>query len=429
MAPLHVPEYHSLELTSGPAMIPNSEFEPCRVVVIGGCGHIGLPVSILSASKGHPTTIYDINRAAIAEVHAGRMPFHEEGAEALLREVLDDGSLSLAEHPKCVWDAEIIILIVGTPVDKYMSPRVETIFESLEACLPYMHAGQTLMLRSTVYPGVSEQVQDFLHARDLDVDVVFCPERVAQGFAIREMQTLPQIISGFSERGLEAARKFYRTMAPKLIELEPLEAELAKLFTNAYRYIEFATVNQFYMIAESQGASYSKIHAAIKEDYPRLSKLPGPGFAAGPCLLKDTMQLASFYKHHFSLGLDAVWVNEGLPAFMIDQIKAKYPLRELSVGILGMAFKANNDDKRDSLSYKLRNLLRLETQSVACHDPHIQDPTFDALDDVLEKSDLLIVGAPHREYLQLEIPDSTIVIDIWQALISEQASAAKAGSE
>ena len=190
------------------------------------------------------------------------------------------------------------------------------------------------------------------------------------------------------------ARRFFEPIAPEVIPLELLEAELAKLFTNAYRYIEFATVNQFYMIAETRDADYHRIQEAIKHDYPRLAHLPGPGFAAGPCLLKDTMQLAAFYNHNFSLGHAALWINEGLPDFIVEQLKRKHPLREKTVGILGMAFKADNDDKRDSLSYKLRKLLRVEARRTLCHDPYVQDPSFAPLETVVSESDILIVATP-----------------------------------
>jgi UDP-N-acetyl-D-mannosaminuronic acid dehydrogenase len=230
------------------------------------------------------------------------------------------------------------------------------------------------------------------------------------------MRELPQIVSGFSERGLTSARAFFAPMGPDLVELEPLEAELAKLFTNSYRYIEFAIVNQFYMMAEAHGASYARIEAAIKHRYPRLAHLPGPGFAAGPCLLKDTMQLAAFDNHNFALGQAALWINEGLPDFLVRQLKAAYPLRDLTVGVLGMAFKAENDDKRDSLAYKLRKLLRIEARRTLCHDPYVTDPELAPLEQVLAESDVLIVATPHRMYRELQVPEHMIVLDMWGCL-------------
>ncbi len=386
------------------------------VSVIGGCGHVGLPLAVVSASLGRPTSIYDIDEGAIASVGAGRAPFLEQGLDDLLPKVLRDGTLTLSSDPKVLAEARHVVLVVGTPVDRYLNPELDALFGALEPCLPHLRDGQTLILRSTVYPGTSRKIQDWLDERGLRVDVAFCPERIAQGFAIPEIRELPQIISAFSESGLEAAREFFEPIAPSLVSLEPLEAELAKLFTNAYRYIEFATVNQFYMIAEAQGADYHRIERAIKHDYPRLAHLPGPGFTAGPCLLKDTMQLAAFYNHNFSLGHAALWINEGLPDFIVGQLKAEHRLRDKTVAILGMAFKAESDDTRDSLSYKLFKLLRLEAKRTLCHDPYVRDPGLVPLDRAVSEADILIVATPHREYRDLRVPADKVVVDIWNCL-------------
>jgi len=387
-----------------------------KVGVIGGCGHVGLPLAVVNASLGRPTAIYDIDEDAIANVRAARPSFLEHGMQEPLEQVLGDGTLTLSSDPKTLADARFVVLIVGTPVDRYLNPELDALFGALEPCLPHLRAGQTLILRSTVYPGTSRKIKEFLEDRGLAVEVAVCPERIAQGFAMTELRDLPQIISAFSPEGLAAAREFFSPIAPTLVPLEPLEAELAKLFTNAYRYIEFATVNQFFMIAEAHGADYQSIQHAIKLDYPRLGHLPAPGFAAGPCLLKDTMQLAAFYNHNFSLGHAALWINEGLPDFLVEQLKRQGPIRGKTVGILGMAFKAESDDKRDSLSYKLRKLLRLEAKATLCHDPYVRDPDLVPLDKVVAESDILIVATPHREYRELQIPDGKTVVDIWGCL-------------
>jgi UDP-N-acetyl-D-mannosaminuronic acid dehydrogenase len=386
------------------------------VAVIGGCGHVGLPLAVVNAALGRPTIIYDVDEKAIGTIRGGRAPFLDQGLDRLLAKVVRDGSLELSSDPKVLAGARYVVLIVGTPVDRYLNPQLDALFGVLDPCLEHLRDGQTLILRSTVYPGTSRKIQDYLNDRGLRVDVAFCPERIAQGYAVRELQELPQIISASSKAGLDAARRFFEPIAPEVIPLELLEAELAKLFTNAYRYIEFATVNQFYMIAEARGADYHRIQEAIKHDYPRLAHLPGPGFAAGPCLLKDTMQLAAFYNHNFSLGHAALWINEGLPDFIVEKLKREHPLRERTVGILGMAFKADNDDKRDSLSYKLRKLLRVEARLTLCHDPYVRDPDFSPLETVVADSDILILATPHSEYRDLQIPEGKHVIDIWHFL-------------
>jgi len=399
-----------------------------RVVVVGGCGHVGLPLAIVSALSGCPTTILDVDSEALAMVERGRMPFMEEGAEPLLRQVLETGQLSLSRDPSVIADCALVILVIGTPVNEFLAPRLDVVIRTLEEYEPHFRKGQTLILRSTVYPGVSSRVQRYFQRRGLDVDVAFCPERVAQGRLIQELKELPQIISAFSDRGLAAARAFFDRFAPSTVVLEPLEAELAKLFSNAYRYIQFATANQFYVIAEGKGLDYDRIYRAMTVDYPRLRGLPGPGFAAGPCLLKDTLQLAAYSRQTFSLGLAAVWVNEGLPEFIVEQAGHRCDLDTATVGILGMAFKPEVDDIRDSLSYKLRRLLTLEARRVLCHDPYVKDPSFSDLDTLVRESDLLIVATPHSAYRLLEIPAAKIVIDPWHFLAASGLRSAAGGS-
>lgn len=384
-----------------------------ELVVIGGCGHVGLPLAIVAAHAGRRTTICDRDANAVSLVMGGKTPFLEDGAEPLLAKGLASGRLTATTDPAVVGRADIVVIVIGTPIDEHLTPRMNVIFDVLREYLRHFKSGQLLVLRSTVYPGVSAKVQEFFDEKGLDVAVAFCPERVAQGNVIRELSELPQIVSAFSERGLQGATELFRPFAKRIIALTPLEAELAKLFSNTYRYIQFATANQFYTIATSHGADFHRIREAMCQDYPRLVSMPGPGLAAGPCLFKDTMQLAAFSKHNFSLGLAAVWVNEGLPQFLIDQISERCDLPRATVGILGMSFKAENDDIRDSLSYKLRKLLLLEAKRILCHDPYVKDSSFSSLEEVIAESGVVIVATPHRIYRDVAIPPEKIVIDVW----------------
>ena len=197
----------------------------------------------------------------------------------------------------------------------------------------------------------------------------------------------------------------------------PEEAELAKLFTNTWRYMKFAMANQFFTIAQDAGADYTRILAAIKTDYPRAKDLPGPGFAAGPCLLKDTMQLAAFTPDHFPLGHSAMQVNEGMPAWVVSTMEARYgSLEGRSIALLGMAFKAEIDDTRASLSYKLKNELMSHAREVLTTDPYVTtDPTLLPLDEVIARSDVLIVCTPHRSYKAADLKGKPVV-DVWGLL-------------
>jgi UDP-N-acetyl-D-mannosaminuronic acid dehydrogenase len=386
------------------------------IAVIGGCGHVGLPLALIFADRGQSVLIYDIDSRAVSSVAAGRMPFHEDGAEPMLERALRSGRLEVTDRPDGLGRCRHLILIVGTPVDEHLNPALDAIPSALEACGPFLRNGQVLILRSTVFPGTSARVQRWLDERSLDIAVAFCPERVAQGQSLKEFTELPQIVSAFSQRGLEAARTLFSHITGDLVEMQPAEAELAKLLTNAWRYIQFATANQFFMMAQSHGLDYYRILEGSRLRYPRLAAMPGPGFAAGPCLFKDTMQLAAFSHNEFFLGHAAMLVNEGLPDFLVQQVKARFSLEGKTAGILGMAFKAGSDDSRSSLSYKLKNILRSECRSVLCTDPRVRDDGLVSLERVLAESDVIFIGAPHQEYRGIRPREGSVVVDVWNLL-------------
>jgi UDP-N-acetyl-D-mannosaminuronic acid dehydrogenase len=246
----------------------------------------------------------------------------------------------------------------------------------------------------------------------LDIDIAFCPERIAEGRAMTELFDLPQIVAARTETAQRRAEALFGSLTSSIVALQPEEAELAKLFTNTWRYIKFATANQFFMLANDAGLDFERIRSALAQDYPRAADLPMSGFAAGPCLFKDTMQLAAFSDNTFALGHAAMLVNEGLPLYVASRLEATHDLASMTVGILGMAFKADSDDVRSSLSYKLRRILAVKAQAVLCTDPYVDDDArLSSLEDVVAQSDLLVIGAPHQQYAELQT--TTPIVDIW----------------
>ena len=225
--------------------------------------------------------------------------------------------------------------------------------------------------------------------------------------------------SSATPRATERAEALFRRLDVRIITLPPVEAELAKLFSNAYRYITFATSNQFYLIAQRYGADFDRVHAAVTTDYPRLAGFSRAGLAGGPCLLKDTMQLGAFNHNAFPIGHAAMMINEGLPANLVETAKAKHHLAGATAAILGMAFKGNSDDSRASLAYKLRKILTLECRRVLCTDPYIRDPTFVPLDTALRDADIVFLGACHEEYRDLVIDKP--VVDVFGFLRKRRA--------
>ncbi len=379
--------------------------------MVGGCGHVGLPLAITFADCGLRTAIYDINEKALARVARGEMPFLERGAAPKLKKTLKNKKLLVSDNPGVISESEHIIIIIGTPIDEFLNPRLQDIHRTLKELQQYLRPGQTIILRSTIYPGTTRLVKNLV--KNKNIKVAFAPERVAQGYAMEELKTLPQIVSGVDRASELSAEKLFKKIARDVIVLSPEEAELAKLMTNAWRYIQFAVANQFFTIAEGRGLDFYKIFHAVKHKYPRTADFPSPGFAAGPCLFKDTMQIAAFAENSFFLGHAAMLINEGLPNFIIKQLKENYDLSKKTVGILGMAFKGDSDDRRDSLSYKLKKALEVDAEAVLCTDVYIREAGFDDLKTVLKKSDIIILGAPHKEYQKLKFRQGTRVVDIW----------------
>jgi UDP-N-acetyl-D-mannosaminuronic acid dehydrogenase len=385
------------------------------VVVIGGAGHVGLPLAIALAERGAKVGIYDISEQAVAGVNAAELPFAEPGAAPVLREVVAAGRLIADTDPGIVSTAETVIVVIGTPVDEHLNPNQTAIPKALGGCIEHFRDGQLVVLRSTVFPGVTALVEKTFVNRGLTLDTAFCPERIAEGKAMTELYELPQIVAGRTERAAARAAKLFGLLTDSIVHVTPEEAELAKLVTNVWRYIKFAAANQFYMMANDRGLDFERIRHAVTFEYPRAADMPGAGFAAGPCLFKDTMQLAAMTDNNFALGMSAMQVNEGLPLYLASRMEAGFDLKSSTVGILGMAFKGGSDDIRSSLSYKLKRILSFKADTVLCSDPYVTvDETLLPLEEVLKRADLLVIATPHPEYRGLATDKP--VVDIWNML-------------
>lgn len=390
--------------------------ETYDICVVGGAGHVGAPLAAVLAYRGFRTLMYDVNQAAIDVILSGRFPFIEAGGDAILEAALGDGRLFGSARCEDVARAETLVVTIGTPIDEFQNPMWDAVSRCVAGLLPHLSCATLLILRSTVSPGTTDRLQRFLVDKGLDLPVAFCPERVVQGRAVEEIQRMPQIISGTSQLAEDRAARIFERIATSVVRLKPIEAEYAKLFCNAYRYIQFAASNQFFMMANGAGCDYQRVVDAIKRDYPRMSGFPHAGFTAGPCLLKDTLQLAAGSNYQFGLGYGAIHINEGLPAFVVDDIRRRFDVSEMTVGILGMAFKAGSDDTRSSLSYKMKKLLKLHARRVLTTDPFVTtDPELLPLDEVIARSDLLVIGTPHDAYAHIETCAKP-VIDIWSLL-------------
>ena len=298
----------------------NKDYDIC---IIGGLGHVGLPLGIVFASKGFKVCLNDINENVAKKVTNGELPYVEYGAETLLKETLDNGNLTVSTKPDCIAEANYVIIAIGTPVDEYLNPKIRQFLKFIEGIKKYLDSKQIIIVRSSVFPRVCRQIMNILGS-EKEWNLAYCPERIVQGYAVQELEKLPQIIAGFSDYAIEKASELFNKIASKTIKTTMGEAELVKLFSNSWRYIQFAIANQFYMIAHDYGEDYDRIRDIMTDGYDRARGLPSAGFAAGPCLLKDTMQLASFNNSQFLLGQAAMNVNEGLPNYIVHNLKKKF---------------------------------------------------------------------------------------------------------
>lgn len=380
-------------------------------VVIGGAGHVGLPLALILASLGISTYAYDIDAENVDLINSGVMPFLEEGGEKLLQNVLTNGKFRATTDPKVISNSYYVFVVIGTPVDEHLGPNPNTVVDAINEISSYFTGEHLLILRSTIFPGVTKKVEKLLDVDFPKVRVCYCPERIVEGKALSEIYTIPQIIGARDEKLFSQAQELFTKVGVRSIFTSPEEAELAKLYTNVWRYMKFGIANQFWMIANDFGIDYENVRAAIVDEYPRASDLPKAGFSAGPCLFKDTMQLSSFAQQNFPLGHAAMMVNEGMPGYLVSQIKERFSLETMTVGILGVAFKGDSDDIRSSLAFKLRKLLMFEAEEVLMADPLVLDQRLLPQAEVIERSDLLIIGAPHSAYKNIDCGKE--IVDIW----------------
>lgn len=383
------------------------------LTVVGGAGHVGVPLVLAFTEAGLTVNLSDRNERSLDALRGGKLPFIEHGAPPLLAKALASKKLIFTSSPAAISRSGPVIITIGTPIDEFLNPVQDEIQRCVDDLLPHIDDSQMLVLRSTVYPGTTDWLHGYLARLGRKNRVAFCPERVVQGYGIKELREMPQIVSGTTKEAESEASALFRQIAPELVLVKPIEAEFAKLFNNAYRYIEFAATNQFYRIAKSAGADYQAVMRAMKYNYPRAQNFPGPGFSAGPCLFKDTMQLVAYARNQFGLGHAAMQVNEGFVLQLVDDLRQAYEISKMTIGLLGMAFKAEVDDTRASLSYKLKRALQMSAREVLTTDPFVTtDPSLLSLDEVIARSDVLILCTPHSAYADADLGNKPVV-DVW----------------
>ena len=382
-----------------------------NISIIGGAGHIGFPLGLILGSKGFKVSLIDKNKNNIKKINNGEVPFLEENSKKLLTDMIKKKRIYATDQINEISKSKYIIICISTPITNQLNPNLKPFINFFHQLKKKIKKDQIVIIRSSIYPGICEKVYKIIEKKCKNLS--YCPERIVQGKSIVELPKLPQLVSGKSKKAILESGKLFKTICKKIIYTEVIEAELIKLFSNAYRYINFAISNQFYMICQNQNLNFFKIRNIMREGYMRNANIPESGFTAGPCLLKDTMQLSSFYNHTFRLGHAAMSVNEGIPKFIIKKLQKKFDLRKKTVGVLGLTFKAETDDIRDSLSIKLVKLLELKKIKTLQSDEFYKNKKNISKNDLVKKSDIIILATPHKAYKRLKIKKNKTVVDIW----------------
>ena len=382
-----------------------------NICIIGGAGHVGAPLGIALSSKGYKVILIDKNKKNIIKINKGQMPFLEDGCEKLLPIELKKKRILATSDLLEVKNCKYIIICLGTPVNSNFNPNLKNFLNFFYTLKKYLTSKHIIIIRSSIYPGICNKVYNIIKKKCKNLS--YCPERIAQGQSLKELPKLAQIISGKNKKSKIESAKIFKKICKKTIFTEIAEAELIKLFSNAYRYINFSISNQFYMMSKKNNLDFSKMRNIMRDNYDRNISIPSAGFAAGPCLLKDTMQLSSFFKHDFSLGKSAMKINEGLPKFIIDDLVKTYNLKGKTIGVLGLAFKAENDDIRDSLSIKLLKYLKAKKIKTLQSDEYYKNIKNVSRSVLIKKSNIIIIATPHKAYKNLKISGKKIVVDVW----------------
>jgi UDP-N-acetyl-D-mannosaminuronic acid dehydrogenase len=399
-----------------------------RVAVIG-LGRVGLPLALSFADRGSEVIGIEREPTIVEEIAAGRMPFAETGTQALLESVQASGRFRTSRVVQDAAEADHIVLTLGTPAYVHIEIDMSQVRGAIDDLLPVLREGHSLILRSTVAPGTTEWVGGYIQQRrgftvGEDIFVSHVPERIAENHFLEEIATLPCIIGGVGEGSGDRAAELFDVFGTEIVRTSPVQAELAKIWTNILRYAQFALPNLLMMECEQYDANVFDVIELINHDYPR-GGMASPGFTAGACLRKD-FAFSEERSNSPGMLLAVSRVHETMPLFLVNGLKARLDgsLRDRKVAVLGLSFKRDSDDLRDSLSHKLIRLLERELAHVSRHDPHVPAQS-EPLDAALEGADAVVVATNHSEFDQLleRLPADVLLVDPWNTTGSGQVFA------
>ncbi len=403
------------------ALKPKSAKQTLKTAVaVVGIGRVGLPLALFLSDKGHMVYGLDVDQQKVNLISKGVMPFMEEGAPELLKKYTKKSFIATTDF-STIAKSEVIILTLGTPVDENMNPSLVQIDRALATIKPHLKKGQLLILRSTVSPGTTEYVASLLKELGFTVGsdfyLAFCPERIAEGKSIQELEELPQIVGGVEKASTQKAAEFFGKLNIQVNKSDAVSAEMAKLFTNMYRYINFAIANEFMILAGNYHRDIYQIVDLVNRNYKR-GGLAMPGLTGGPCLFKDGFFLIGDVP--FADLIVTSWkINESIPLYLIKKVRERAKIEGKKAVILGLAFKAEIDDTRESLAFKVKKALERERAKVVLHDPYVPGYQND-LDETLKGADLIFLATNHSYYKKMDIAHvrklvskNCVICDVW----------------
>lgn len=403
-------------------------------IVVMGLGYIGLPTASLLATKGHQVLGVDVNPTAVETINKGHIHILEPGLDILVKSAVLSGNLRAALEPA---EADVFILAVPTPFKEDHKPDISCIETATHTIAPYVREGNLIVLESTSPVGTTERVRDILRDERPDlfagsgpkhtstIFLAHCPERVLPGQILNELVTNDRIIGGIDLPSREKAAEFYRSfISGKVLVTDARTAEMAKLTENSFRDVNIAFANELSLICDRLGINVWEL-IELANRHPRVDILqPGPG-VGGHCIAVDPWFIVDSAPEEARLIRTARNVNDDKPKWVLAKVLAKAArFKDPVIGCLGLAFKANIDDLRESPALDIVRALQAANvgRILAC-DPNINGG-FDEiplapLDQVVKTADMLLVLVDHEEFFQIdkELLKEKVVIDtrgVWR---------------
>lgn len=393
-------------------------------IVVMGLGYIGLPTASMLATKGHTVLGVDVNEHAVNTINSGHIHIVEPDLDILVRSAVNSGNLRASLTPE---EADTFILAVPTPFknqdDNPKTPDISYIESASRVIAPFLREDNLVILESTSPVGTTEVVQDLIHGLrpELEGKIHFahCPERVLPGQILRELVDNDRIIGGTTKAALVKARTLYKTFCNgAILETDSRTAELSKLIENSFRDVNIAFANELSLICDRLNINVWEA-ISLANRHPRVNILqPGPG-VGGHCIAVDPWFIVATAPEESRLIRIAREVNDSKPEWVIQKVRSKAErFRDPVIGCLGLTFKANIDDIRESPSMEIvKQLLDSNIGTVLVCDPNVSRdkvpfPLCD-LKEILKSADILLLLVDHEEFMEIDpqIIKDRVVID------------------